>query len=301
MASLLPYAGAVVLLVAFWAGLFAWMDAFTPNDVRAWRRLAALRGYATPRGRLEKLASGSSLIRRLQDELDLARFLAIAGKNASPLGFLARAVLLGGVTTAGCLAIDVFVHARSGEWLFGLPPVAAFGVGILTILAVITDLRSKVKKRRENASKALGDMMMLVSIMTDSRGLQLEDAVRILSRCVDTNDLEYIVDRRAYRQIIKTPHHNTVELYRLISEAYDMPVFSMVADAAANANVGLGERDTFTRLSKTIYQQRLAEAKMRAARAKILVTLPVAGMLIPLLLLIGAPAASAITSGLGSS
>ena len=84
----------------------------------------------------------------------------------------------------------------------------------------------------------------------------------------------------------------------MIGEEYQIPTFEQVADAAANANVGFSERETYTRLAKAIYQQRLSEAKMKAARAKILVTLPVAGMLFPLLILIGAPAFTTILKGL---
>jgi hypothetical protein len=141
-------------------------------------------------------------------------------------------------------------------------------------------------------------MLMLVAIMTDGRGLQLEDAVRILSRCINTEALQGIVDRKGFQRLVKVPHKNTVELYRAIAEAYRIDMFEKLADASANTNVGFGERDMYTRLAKAMYQQRLAEAKMKAARAKILVTLPVAGMLIPLLVLIGAPTFASLTGAL---
>jgi hypothetical protein len=52
-------------------------------------------------------------------------------------------------------------------------------------------------------------------------------------------------------------------------------------------------------VARAVYQNRLAEARFRAARAKTLVTIPVAMMLIPLLILIGAPVFATISGGLG--
>jgi hypothetical protein len=142
-------------------------------------------------------------------------------------------------------------------------------------------------------------MMMLVAIVTDGRGLQLEDAVRILSRCVDHQSLQSIVDGRGWQRLVHQPHSTTIELYRQISAEFGIPLFDVVADAAANANVGMSERETYTRVARAVYQNRLAGARFRAARAKTLVTIPVAMMLIPLLILIGAPVFATISGGLG--
>ena len=300
MSRIIPYAFASLLAVAAWVSFLVYMDAFTPNDVRAWRRLAALRGYATPRSRLEKLANRVGFIKRIQTELDLTRLLAIAGRPESPLGFLGRTIVASGGASLALLAMDAYYRAVQGDWLMGFPPIIFVFVWGASIFVIIGDLRGKVKKRQETAGKSLGDMLMLVAIMTDGRGLQLEDAVRILSRCVATDDLEAIVDRRGWQRLIHKPYRNTIELYRLIGEEYRIPAFLQLADAAGNANVGFSERETYTRLAKAVYQQRLAEAKMKGARAKILVTLPVAGMLIPLLVLLGAPTMSSIMQGLAA-
>ena len=298
LATVAPYGLAALLAVGAWVSMLIYMDAFTPDDVRAWRRLAALRGYATPRSRLEKIASRAGFIRKIQENLDLARLLAIMGRPESPLGFLGRAVGMGGISAIALLALDAFYKASAGDWFLGFGPVIVLPLWFVATFIIITDLRQKVKKRQDAAGKALGDMMMLVAIMTDGRGLQMEDAVRILARCVATDDLESIVDKRGWQRLIKQPYRNTIELYRLIGEEYKIPTFVQVSDAAANANVGFSERETYTRLAKAIYQHRLADAKMKAARAKILVTLPVAGMLIPLLVLLGAPVFYNIITGL---
>ena len=300
MSNVFPYAVAALAVVGAWISFLVYMDAFTPEDVRAWRRLAALRGFAAPRGRIEKFVLRAGFVRQIQDELDLARQLAIAGKPVTPLSFLGRAVMIGLAVSLALLGVDTLYRQFAGDWFAGAPPILAFAIGAGLVLLSIAALRSEVRKLQSNAGQSLGDMMMLVAIMTDGRGLQLEDAVKLLSRCVDTDALETIVEHRGFQRLVKTPYRNTIELYRLIGEEYRIPAFTMVADAAANANVGFSERETYTRLAQGIYQQRLAESKIKAARAKILVTLPVAGMLIPLLILLGAPAFNSILHGLAA-
>ena len=297
--AVIPYMAAAVAASICWAVLLAYLDVFTPDDVKAWRKLAAMRGYAAPRGRLEKVAGQAPLIRRLQEELDLARLLGIAARDETPLGFLLQCFFAGLAGAAGAVFLFLVGRILSGDW--PLPPITAIGFGFVVFLIKLTRLRGSARKRQERAGRALGDMLMLVAIMTDGRGLQLEDSVRILSHCIDHRDLEAIVDRRGWQRLVRQPYRNTIELYQMIAEAYGIPMFAQLADAAANANVGFSERDTFTRLAKSVYAQRLAEARMKAARAKILVTIPVAGMLIPLLLLLGAPTFASITSGLGGS
>jgi len=285
----IAYGLGAVVVVMLWAGGLIWLDIFTPSDVRAWRRLAALRGYSTPRGRLEKLALRAPALQRLQAEMDLTRLLAIANREESPLSFMARCFSYGFVA-----AIIVLILCA---WQ-GFPLFLAFVAWGMAGAALFSRLRTEVRKKQEAANQALGDMLMLVAIMTDGRGLQLEDAVRILSRCITTDSLQGIVDRKAFLRLVKVPYKNTIELYRAIAETYSIEMFEKLADAAANTNVGFGERDMYTRLAKALYQSKLADAKMKAARAKILVTIPVAGMLIPLLVLIGAPTFSSLAGAI---
>jgi hypothetical protein len=142
-------------------------------------------------------------------------------------------------------------------------------------------------------------MLMTVAVMTDSRGLQLDDAVRVMSRCARDDALQKLLDRGGFKRLARTPYRSTAEKYRLIGDTYSIREFAEVADAASTTNVGVPDRVAYTRLALTVYQERLADARVRAARARILITLPIAGMLVPLLLLIGAPTFHAISAGLG--
>ena len=285
-----------IAVVGLWAMGLARLGYLTRADVRAWRRLAALRGYSRPHTRLERAAGHSATIRRLQKELDLRRLLAAADRDETDTAFLARTVFAALLTLAVAVVIDATSRVEGGD--FFMPPWVAALLALVVVLLRLAVLRAEARRRRDNADRTLGDMMMLVAIMTDGRGLQVEDAVRILSRCARTSDLRSLVEG-GWRRLISTQPRSTADLYRAIGAEYRIGQFTLVADALTTTNVGMAERETYTRVAHAVYHQRLAEARMRAARARILVTLPVAGMLIPLLLLLGAPTLQSITAGLG--
>ncbi|HEY7927045.1 MAG: hypothetical protein ACHQ06_01485 [Candidatus Dormibacteria bacterium] len=294
--SLWLFAAATIVVVGLWAALLGRLGYLTSADVRAWRRLAALRGYARPQTRLARAAGRSAIVRRLQEELDLRRLLAQADRTETDAGFLGRTAVVALITFTVTLVVDTTFRLGSGD--FAVPPWIAAVLALAAVLAGFALLRAAAQRRRERADRTLGDMMMLVAIVTDGRGLQVEDAVRILSRCATTSDLRTLVDG-GWRRLVAARPRSTAELYRSIGEEFRIPGFTLVADALATTNVGIGERITYTRLAQAVYQRRLADARMRAARARILVTLPVAGMLIPLLLLLGAPTFASLTTGLG--
>lgn len=52
---------------------------------------------------------------------------------------------------------------------------------------------------------------------------------------------------------------------------------------------GLTSQDVYTGLARTTYAERLAEAKVAAAQTKTLIVIPMGLMIVPVLVLIGAP------------
>ena len=79
---------------------------------------------------------------------------------------------------------------------------------------------------------------MAVAVMTDSRGLQLDDAVRVMSRCARDGALRNLLDRGGFKRLASSSFRSTTEKYRLIGEAYEIREFADVAEAAATTNVG---------------------------------------------------------------
>ena len=65
----------------------------------------------------------------------------------------------------------------------------------------------------DTSARTLGDMLMAVAVMTDSRGLQLDDAVNHVAMC--TRDaLGNLLDRGGYKRLVSSPFRSTAEQYR---------------------------------------------------------------------------------------
>lgn len=297
MADALPYAAVAALVIAAWASGVMLLDLFAPADARAWQRMSHIRGFETRGSVLQRMARRAPPLTRLQRELDLERLLAQAHSDETPAGFLARTGAIALMTFAGLLAATAAGRAIEGHW--PAAPWIALVIGLLIVPLAVVDLRRRVQETQVRTARILGDTMMAVAVMTDSRGLQLDDAVRIMSRCAWDGALQDLLDHGGFKRLVRGSYHSTSEKYRMIGDAYRIREFNNVADSAASANVGVSERDAYTRLALSVYQERLADARVHAARARILITLPIAGMLIPLLMLIGAPTFHAISSGLG--
>jgi hypothetical protein len=297
MAEALPYAAIAVLVVGAWASGVLLLDLFMAADARAWKRMTHLRGFATRGSVLERAARRTPALQRVQGELDLERLLAQAHSENTPASFLARTGAISLLVFAVLLAATGAGRALEGQW--PVPPWSAFALGALVIPLSLFDLRRRASRTQERTARILGDALMAVAVMTDTRSLQLDDAVRIMSRCAWDDALQTLLDRGGFKRLARSQYRSTTEKYRIIGDTYRIREFSQVADAAGTTNVGVPERDAYTRLALTIYQERLADARVHAARARILITLPIAGMLVPLLMLIGAPTFHAISAGLG--
>jgi hypothetical protein len=285
-----------MLAVGAWVGGVALLDVFTAADARAWRRIAQLRGFASRGSAFERVARRAPMLKRLQSELDLERLLGQANSHETPASFLARTGAISLMTFALLLAAIAGARALEGEW--PVAPWASVLIALLILPLSLVDLRRRARRARESSARTLGDMLMAVAVMTDSRGLQLDDAVKVMSRCARDDALQELLDRGGFKRLAGNAYRSTAEKYRLIGDAYGIREFVDVADAAAATNVGVPDRVAYTRLALTVYQERLADARVQAARARILITLPIAGMLVPLLLLIGAPTFHAISAGL---
>lgn len=297
MGDALPYAAVATLVIGAWASGVFLLDLFAPADARAWQRMSRLRGFETRGSVLQRLARKAPPLTRLQRELDLERLIAQAHGDETPAGFLARTGAIALMTFAILLAATAAGRAAEGYW--PVAPWLSLVVGLLIVPLAVTDLRRKAHDAQGRTARILGDTLMAVAVMTDTRGLQLDDAVRIMSRCAFDGALQELLDHGGFKRLVRGPYRSTAEKYRMIGDAYRIREFTKMADSAASANVGVTERDAYTRLALSVYQERLADARVHAARARILITLPIAGMLIPLLMLIGAPTFHAISSGLG--
>lgn len=296
MSDVLVYLAAASAAAAIWMLGLTRLDVFTPDDVRAFRRIAALRGLARPPSRVHRAIARAPLLSRLQRELELDHLLAVAGRSQTPMQFLGRALALSLSAFASLLGVDAVARASNGDWLVSpwIAPLAA----ALVFLVALARLRSQARMVQRAMERTVEDSLMPLAILSDSRGLQVHDALRLLSRCARDESLERLLDRSGWLRLVPRRPSSTRELYALVGDAYGVPALRRVGEAQDAVHVGVPEREVYTRLAESAYRDRLALARSQAARAKVLVTLPVAAMLIPLLLLLGIPTLQAITTGL---
>ena len=236
MADAIPYAVIAALVIGAWASGMLLLDLFAPADARAWQRMAHLRGFETRGSVLQRLARKAPPLTRLQRELDLEQLLAQAHSDETPAGFLARTCAIALMTFAVLLAVSAAGRAVEGQW--PVAPWVALMVGILILPLSIIHLRRKVRDTQARTARNLGDTLMAVAVMTDTRGLQLDDAVRIMSRCAWDGALQDLLNRGGFKRLVRGTVRSTSEKYRMIGEAYRIREFSNVADGAPSANVG---------------------------------------------------------------
>jgi hypothetical protein len=205
MAEALPYAAIAVLVICAWASGVLLLDLFIAADARAWKRMSHLRGFATRGSVLERAARRTPALQRVQGELDLERLLAQAHSENTPASFLARTGAISLLVFAVLLAMTGAGRALEGQW--PVPPWAAFAFGALVIPLSLFDLRRRASRTQARTARILGDALMAVAVMTDTRSLQLDDAVRIMSRCARDDALQSLLDHGGFRRLARTQYY----------------------------------------------------------------------------------------------
>ncbi|MBO0685733.1 MAG: type II secretion system F family protein, partial [Candidatus Dormibacteraeota bacterium] len=88
----------------------------------------------------------------------------------------------------------------------------------------------------------------------------------------------------------------TAAMYERIGRAYGIPMFVSLGAALQMVNErGLNSQQVLTRLARDTLEDRAAEARVVAAQTKTLIVVPMGLMIIPILVLLGAPILSGLT------
>lgn len=251
-------------------------------SVVAWERLARMRGLADRRPLGERLGGRLPLLRRAQAETDIGRLLAIAGRAQSPGGWLLRTACLAGLTLAGLLLVDELLLIEQPELAFppALALAAAAGAGLLAYL----HLRRQAVGRQRELGRAVADSLPHLAVMTFHQRIPPSEALLIFARCQRSPVLHRLLSEE------RDGSSSTALTYEQIGQAYGVPMFAALGAAVRRVTErGLSAQDVYTGLARSTYADRLAGARVAAAQAKTLIVVPMGLMIVPVLLLIGAP------------
>jgi hypothetical protein len=130
--------------------------------------------------------------------------------------------------------------------------------------------------------------------MTFHHRVPVSEALLIFARCQRDPTLHELLSGDAWRPLVErqpssSPRSTALE-YERIGQAYGVPMFVALGSAVRRVTErGLAGQDVYTGLARTSYGERLAAARVAAAQAKTLIVIPMGLMIVPVLVLIGAP------------
>jgi hypothetical protein len=295
-----------LLVGAGWIMGLRWLGMYSDPAVLAWRRLARLRGLDRRRPLGERLGDRVPLLRRLQAETDVGRLLAIAGRDETPTVWLLRTLSYAGGVLVAWLALDEVILVAQHQP--GPPP--ALGLLVAGGIAALSyvHLRNQALARQRHLGRAIADSLPHLAVMTYHHRLPVSEALLVFARCQRNPSLYVFLSegswhRLADQQVDPTETiateplgaatagpPATAALYERIGLAYRVPMFVSLGSALNMINErGLNSQQVLTRLARDTLNDRAAEARVTAAQTKTLIVVPMGLMIIPILVLIGAP------------
>jgi len=295
-----------VLVGAAWIAGLRWLGMYSDPAVLAWRRLARLRGLDRRRPVGERLGDRVPILRRLQADTDVGRLLAIAGRDESPTVWLLRTVTYAGAVLVAWLALDEVIlvtqHAPGPPPSIGL--LLAGGIAALSYVY----LRTQAVAHQRHLGRAVADSLPHLAVMSYHHRLPVSEALLVFARCQQDPSLNRFLSDGSWHRLadqevnpVETIRPEvldqaasgppaTAALYERIGRAYRIPMFMALGSALNMVNErGLNSQQVLTRLARDTLNDRAAEARVTAAQTKTLVVVPMGLMIIPILVLIGAP------------
>jgi hypothetical protein len=292
----LPLAAAVT--GAIWVAGLWYLGFYTHPAVRSWQRLARMRGLADQRPFGDRVGERLPLVRRAQEETDVGRLLAIAGRPESATGWFLRVAFQAGLALATVLLLDEL--ALLGGQSPVLPPWLGLAAAACVALLASVRLRRRAADRQRALGRALSDSLPHLAVMTYHHRVPASEAILLFARCQRDPVLRDLLAGERWRRLVERSSgepagqegagRSTALTYERIGQAYGVPMFTALGSAVRRVTErGLTSQDVYTGLARSTYAQRLSEARVAAAQAKTLIVIPMGLMIIPVLVLIGAP------------
>jgi hypothetical protein len=277
---------------AGWTLALWYLGLYTHPAVLSWQRLARLRGLDDRRPLGDRLGERLPLLRRAQEETDVGRLLAVAGRTESAAGWLLRTAFHAGLAMAAVLLADEVALLTAQQP--PLPPAVGLAAAVGVAFLAYARLRRQAGERQRALGRAVADSLPHLAVMTFHHRVPVAEAMLIFARCQRDPALHRLLAGDAWRPLVErygSPGAQSTALeYERIGQAYGVPMFSALGSAVQRvAERGLTSQDVYTNLARASYGERLAVAHVAAAQAKTLIVIPMGLMIVPVLVLVGAP------------
>ena len=275
-----------------WALALWYLGLYTHPAALSWQRLARLRGLDDRRPLGDRVGDRLPILRRAQEETDVGRLLAVAGRAESATGWLLRTAFHAGLTLTAVLLADelALLTAQSPP----LPPAVGLLAAASVAILAYARLRRQAAERQRALGRAVADSLPHLAVMTFHHRVPVAEALLIFARCQRDPALSRLLAGDAWRPLVErhgsSGARSTALEYERIGQAYGVPMFSALGSAVQRVTErGLTSQDVYTGLARASYGERLAAARVAAAQAKTLIVIPMGLMIVPVLVLIGAP------------
>jgi hypothetical protein len=280
------------------------LEAFDAPNVASAKKLLRMRGLVDVRPLPERVGARVPLFQKILVNANISRLLAVAGKNQTVGQWVTG---MAGVTFLVIVALSLVYIVT--QFVLGSPMYPFFLIPIgggVTVILYVFSLRSAARKRQQGIGIELGDILVSLGVLTGPAGMPIEDSLLTMSKCTKEQYLYQLLKDRSWeyridnpRGLVKSKPRTQFQAFAAIAKEYDLPLFKALSGTVRSTTVkGLNPLLQYTNLAKSVYESRLGEAKVEAAKAKIKLTIPVAGMILPLMILLTAPLVYAIVKGL---
>ena len=327
----LTLAGVAALVGGAWVIGLWYLGLYTHPAVRTWQRLARLRGLSDRRPWGERLGERLPALRRVQEETDIGRLLIVAGSADTATVWLLRTAFRAGITLAAVLLIDELSILGGQPPL--VPPgaglIAVIGVAVLSYVR----LRRQASERQQVLTQSIADSLPHLAMMTFHHRVPTSEALLIFARCLREPALHNLLQGRFQPSDVGVPathprkqasrgpresqiswsgsnelaldltapgrpgmQRSTALLYEHLGQEYGVTMFSALGAAVRRVTErGLSSQEVYTALARTTFGARLSRARVAAAQTKTLIVIPMGLMIVPVLVLIGAPLVASLS------
>ncbi|MFN2464571.1 MAG: hypothetical protein ABR573_11810, partial [Candidatus Dormibacteria bacterium] len=171
-----------------------------------------------------------------------------------------------------------------------LPLPLWVALAVLPLIATLryVRLRGRARRRQTKVADQLADSLLGLAILVP--GMPPEDALGLLARCQRESALAQVLEEGSLARLLGegATLRSTRERYSLVGKALRIPLFQELAQVMRGIeSEGLSPGEEYPALSRISAQSRVAQNRLRVARAKTGAAAAIALLLVPLLIMVG--------------